>query len=306
MSIEPAADADFKTWLQQAWQTHADTPDAAMAELRRRAPQLPDSADGADALRLAEHLWLVHQGDAAGLQALLPQVPAHAALAAQRRRTQWVLDTLAARPAAALPEASRLRGLHSVVMVLLHRGDTAGARRLLLADEAAMLGRAAADNDDDADTKADADADADADALRGYAATAHNTSNDICDLLPREPARDALMLEAAALAHRLWSATGAWLNIERADYQLARCHAVLGQGEPALRHAQACLARCEAEGADAVERFFAHEVLARAHQALGNGEGAAEHQRQMRTLLAAMPDDDLRAACVDALAALGA
>ena len=281
---------DFKTWLQQAWQDHADRPEAVMAELRSRAPRLPDSADGADALRLAEHLWLAHQGDAAGLEALLPQLPAHAALAAQRRRTQWALDTLAGRPAATLPAGARLRGLHSVVMVLLHRGDTAGARRRLLADEAKVLRQAGAD----------------ADALRGYAATAHNTSNDIRGLLPREAARDALMLEAAALAHRLWSATGAWLNIERADHQLALCHATLGQGEPALRHAQACLARCEAEGADAMERFFAHEALARARHALGDGESAAAHRRQMHSLLPEIPDDGTRAGCRETLDTLPA
>jgi hypothetical protein len=284
------ADDDFKTWLQQAWQTHADTPDAVMAELRSRAPTLPDSADGADALRLAEHLWLAHQGDAAGLEALLPQVPDHAALAAQRQRTQWVLDTLAGRPATAPSAGLRLRGLHSGVLVLLHRGDVAGARRMLLADEAEALNQAATD----------------ADALRGYAATAHNTSNDIRGLLPRDAVRDALMLDAAALAYRLWSATGAWLNIERADYQLALCHATLGQGTPALQHAQACLARCEAEGADAMERFFAHEVLARARHALGDGEAAAAHRRQMRSLLAEIPDDGTRAWCRETLNTLPA
>ncbi|MFT3820360.1 MAG: hypothetical protein QM750_22560 [Rubrivivax sp.] len=292
-AVQAATGDGFETWLSQAWQAHAETPDAVMAELRSRAPRLPDSADGADALCLAEHLWLAHRGNAAGLEALLPQVPAHAALAAQRRRTQWVLDTLAGRPAVPPPAAARLRGLHSVVMVLLHRGDVAEARRRLLADEADVLRRAAAG------------ADADTDALRGYAASAHNTSNDIRSL-PREAARDALMLDAAALAHRLWSATGAWLNIERADYQLALCHATLGQGGPALRHAQACLARCEAEGADAMERFFAHEALARARHALGDGEAAAAHRRRMQALLAGIHDDGTRAGCRGTLSALPA
>ena len=284
------ADDGFKAWLRQSWENHADTPDAVMAELRRRAPRLPDSADGADALRLAEHLWLAHQGDTAGLEVLLPLVPDHAALTVQRRRTQWALDTLGGRPAAAPSAGARLRGLHSVVMVLLHRGDVAGARRMLLADEAEALSPSAAD----------------ADALRGYAPTAHNTSNDIRSLFPREAARDALMLDAAALAYRLWSATGAWLNIERADYQLALCHATLGQGAPALRHAQACLARCEAEGADAMERFFAHEVLARARHALGDGDAAAAHRAQMQALLADIPDDGTRAGCRETLDALPA
>ncbi len=281
---------DLKTWLSQAWQTHADAPAAVMAELRWRAPHLPDSADGADALRLVEHLWLAHQADAAGLETLLPLLPEHAALAAQRQRTQWALDTLAGRPATVPAAGLRLRGLHSVVMVLLHRGDVAGGRRVLLADEAAALSGAATD----------------ADALRGYAATAHNTSNDIRSLLPRETARDALMLDAAALAHRLWSATGAWLNIERADYQLALCHATLGQGAPALRHAEACLSRCEAEGADAMERFFAHEALARAHHALGAGEAVAAQRRRMHLLLAEIADDGTRAGCRDTLDALPA
>lgn len=281
----PAPAEAFKTWLQAAWQAHGDSPAAVLADLHKRAGTVPDNADGADALRLAEHVALAHLGDAAALEALLQQVPAHPSLAPQRQRSQWALDTLAGRPAAGIAPSQRLRGLHSVVMVLVHRGDLASARHNLLAEEAEALRRAADD----------------ADALRGYAATAHNTSNDIRGL-PREALRDQLMLDAAHLSHRLWTAAGAWQNIERADYQLALCHATLGQGTAALQHAQACLDRCEAQGADATERFFAHEVLARAHHALGDSAAVGHQRRQMQALLPELPDNETRAWCQDTLA----
>lgn len=289
-ATEPGGDAGsrFKAWLDQAWRRHADEPVAVLDELTARADTLPDDADGASALRLAEHLALAHLGDPAPLQRLLARVPAHPAWADQRQRSQWALDTLAGRPTPAIKPVLRLRALHGVVMVRVHHGDLADARHHLLGGAAQVL------------PQADADADPDADALKACAATAHNTASDLL-ALPRDAARDMLMLDAAQLSHRLWSATGAWLNIERADYQLALSHAALGQGAAAQRHAQACLDRCEAEGADAVERFFAHEVLARAAQVLGDTAGVAGHRQHMHTLLADIGDADMRDWCLTTL-----
>lgn len=285
----PASTEDWKTWLGQAWTIHADEPERLAAALNPLAAAVPDDAEtGAGALRLAEDLWVAHLGQPAALQDWLQRLSPHASLSPARARAQWVLDTLAGRPAPELPTTVRLRAMHSLAMGQVHRGDLAAARATLQSAAAVV----------------DAGPD-DAEALRGAAATAHNLSNSLRDL-PRDAARDALMIEAATLAHALWSRTGQWMNIERADYQLALCLATCGHGERALRHATACLERCEAEGADAFERFFAHEVLVRSLQACGDAAAAAQHRRRMAELLPQIADEADRAWCRGTLESLPA
>jgi hypothetical protein len=92
--------------------------------------------------------------------------------------------------------------------------------------------------------------------------------------------------------------------VERAHYQLAHCHAVLGEGERALTHAKACKGTIDAHAdepqADACERFFAHEALAWAYRVLGDRAAAAEERYRMATLVAHVADTALRSWCDDA------
>lgn len=272
-------------WLGAAWDRHADAPREVADELQRRAATLPDDGDGAQAVRLAEHLLLAHLDDAPALQRLLSALPPGAALDAAAARARWALAVLGGEGTPeALPDAARWGALQNVVLALLLRGQVGAARECLLAEEAA-----AAASDDAA-------------ARRAYAATANNVAVDL-RLGPRgDAARDALMLDAAALARRAWERAGTWMHVERADYQLAMCHAVLGQGEAARAAARACLAACEREGADAAERFFAHECNVHAERAAGDAVAAAAHRERMAALLAQIEDAGLRDWCAETLA----
>jgi len=116
------------------------------------------------------------------------------------------------------------------------------------------------------------------------------------------------MLALADASRALWATAGTWVHVERGDYELARCHAALGDGEAALRHARACLTLVQAHAgepeADAFETFFAHEAVAWAQRAAGNAEGLAHEQARMRQLLAEITDPGLKPWCEEALAAL--
>ncbi len=272
-------------WLSRAWDEHAQAPQRVADELQQRAALLPDDEQGAQAVRLGEHLWLAHLGDTAGLDRLLHSLPPGPALAAAARRARWCLAMLAEQaPQAELPGAARWSALQNLVLARLLRGEAAAARQALLAEE-------------DAATASD-----DAAARRSYAATANNVALDL-RLGPRGDAeRDALMLEAAALARRAWARAGTWMHVERADYQLALCHAALGQGVAARQHAQACLVACQGNGADAAELFFAHECAVHAERAAGDAEAAARHRAEMAALLAQIEDQGLRDWCAQTLA----
>jgi len=291
MTTPPDAEP-LRAWLDRAHERHGDAPAAFAAAIAARAATLPADADGAEAIRLAEHLWLGHLADADGLAALLDALPAGLrdaeAAAPSVQRARWAIATLRGEAAGPLPDAPRWRALQNVALALAATERAAAAQAMLLADEDAAAG-----SDDTA-------------ARQAYAATANNVALDM-RLGPRgDAARDALMLAAAALARRAWERAGTWLHVERAEYQLAQCHAALGDGDAALRHAAACLAGCEAHAADAVERFFAHEALARAQRARSDAAAAAGEVAAMRALLTAIADDGLRTWCAQALDALAA
>lgn len=196
------------------------------------------------------------------------------------------------------PEAPRWRALQNVVLALAGLGRSSEAAALLAADEAA------------------ARAQGDAEAGVAYASTANNVAGhlqignlrgDADADAPRDAERDALMLQAAAIARRAWDSAGHWMHAERAEYRLALCHAVAGQGAAAVHHAGLCLAGCETAGdaADAVEHYFAHEALVRAHRAAGDAPAAAAALQRMPMLLAQISEaDGLRDWCARTLAEL--
>jgi hypothetical protein len=280
--MNDAKTSALRAWLDAAWDRHDRAPGEVLAGLRERAPTLPDDDDGAEALALAEHVALGHLGDAEGLAALLPLLPPHAGLDSGRERAAWALAAIDGRTHEA-PLALRCRALDGAVLALAHRGQVAQARALLLAPEAEALAS------DDAAVR------------RAFAASANNVAGGLRGAA-REQARDALMLEAAALARRAWERAGSWLHVERADWQLAMCHASAGDAAGAIRHGKSCLARCVAEGADAYERFFAHQCLAEAYGCSGDAAAVAAQRDQMVALLAEVQDPALRAYCESTLA----
>ena len=293
----PAEPPGLRTWLDQLLQQHDTQPAAVAAALAQRAPALPADAEGAEALRLAEHVLLAHLADVPGLQAFVDALPAPLgdapATAPSLQRLRWALATLTGQPGPALPDAPRWRALQNVVLAMAATGRSSEAAALMLADEPTALAQGQSD------------------AGKACAAAANNVASHLQTGPRGDAARDALMLQAAALARRAWASAGGWMQVERADYRLALCHAVLGQGAEALAHARQCLAACVAggeaagEAADAVEHFFAHEALVRAHHAAGDAQAAAAATQRMHTLLADIPEaDGLRAWCADVLADL--
>jgi hypothetical protein len=274
----------LRNWLDRAWDEHADHARRVAGELAAQAAGLPDDDDGAEAVRLARHTLLGHLADPAALRGFLAAVPGGAKLDPMRERAEWVLASFEGRPAAELPQSVRWGLVADVAQAEIESGRLDRARERIFAIEA----EAATHTDEGA--------------RRAYAATCNNLALALRTGARGDAARDALMLDFAALARRAWQRAGNWMNVERADYQLAMCHAVLGQGAQAQAFAQACLACCEANGADAAERFFAHEAVVHAHSAAGDAVQAAQHRERMAALLDAITDPGMNEWCRQTLA----
>jgi len=289
-SASLASAPDLATFVSLAWDVHARAPRDVAAALGARAGTLGADADSAGAIGLAEHVWLAHLADAQGLERFLAALPpatlAANGTAAALQRARWVLDSLAGRVATSLPDALRWRAQQSLWSAWVAQGRADDARAMLRSEAPRALA-----HPDEA-------------ARRSLAATCNNVAADLRDGVRGDPARDALMLAAAASARDLWASAGTWVHVERADYQLARCHAAAGDGPRALAHAHACLAAIDAHAdqpeADAFERFYAHESLAWAHRA-NRDVDAAGAQRAMMAALSLEVAAELRSWCHDAL-----
>ncbi len=303
--MTPAQAPSLRSWLDQAQDRHAQQPAAVAAELADLAAGLPADADGGAAIVLAEHVWLGHLADAAGLQDFVARLPAAlqgaSTTAPALQRVAWAQAVLAGQAVPPLPDELRWRALQNVLLAMALQGRSAAALPLLLADETLAAGHG-----NDA-------------AGRAFAATANNLASDLCSGARGDDTRDALMLAAAALSRRAWGHAGTALHAERAEYRLALCHAAVGQGATALQHANQCLAMCRALGQPAMaaaglaasdaalELFFAHEALLLAHRAGGNDAAASQAQQQMQALLPAIDEaDGLRAWCKQVLTAMAA
>ncbi len=108
---------------------------------------------------------------------------------------------------------------------------------------------------------------------------------------------DELLHSAHASAYHWLQAGGTDANRARSQWQCSRAHAVLGQAEGAIHHAERCLAIVTASPA-AMEEFdlpAAYEALARAHAVAGN-EAESQHYLGLgRVAAAAIADEDDRA-----------
>jgi len=281
-------------FIDQAWTDHASDARAVAVRLPAARPLLAREPQQLAALvQLTEHVLLGHLGDA---DAIEPWLAEWAPLAAQQADAAPALDRarLAARllrGGAAEPGEFAgglvVRAHGTAANGMAARGDLARARRLLQSAEAI------------------ARADSGVDVIKGLAASCNNLASQLLDE-PRDDARDTLMLEAAHQSRRTWAEVGTWLQVERADFILALCAAKVGDAAQALSHAQSCLAICEANGADAFERFFAQQALGEAYRVDGNMPRARDELEAMHRLIGDIDDAGNRAYAQSALDKLSA
>ena len=87
---------------------------------------------------------------------------------------------------------------------------------------------------------------------------------------------DDRMLHAAHASRFHWgeAAEAGPANLARGEWQVSRVYVVLGRAEPALWHAQRCLAYCEGADLGDWDLAYAYEALARASALAGDPEAA--------------------------------
>ena len=129
-------------------------------------------------------------------------------------------------------------------------------------------------------------------------------NSGVYELLERADRTDddtARMVHMAHAAAHHWGIVGGVAQLVRAEYLCSHVYAYLGRAEPALHHAERCLALCDRDDLRDFDRAFAHEALARALACSGRVDEAAEHVALARAVPIADPED--AAICAADLAA---
>lgn len=139
----------------------------------------------------------------------------------------------------------------------------------------------------------------DADAHRRLGKELYNHAWSLIELTDRTPEQVDEMLASTHASAYHWSKAGGTLaNSARSQWQIARVYATLGRGEPALWHAQRCVALAEAAVAAGVaddwDLAAALEELARAQAVAGDGSAARETQTRAREALTGIADPEDR------------
>lgn len=297
---------DLASLVNQGWNLHATEPNRVARALEARVAAVTADATGAGLLQLAEHVCLSHLGDTARLERFLAALPTAVttseACAGSLRKSRWVLamagasrspgspSALPAEPTDAPVDRLRWAGMQNLWSLWIRAGRANDALAML----AQELPRALQDPD--------------AASRRNLAATCNNLAAELREGVRGNGDNDRLMLDLADASLQLWTSAGTWVNAERAEYQLGRCHAVLGDGATALRHAEACLSSVEAHRgepeANACELFFAHEAVVYAAHAASDPTRVALHLERMRSYLTEVDDAELKPWCQEALDAV--
>lgn len=290
---------DFDAFVSQAWTDHGDDAAGVAARLATDTPPPTTPAQLEALIRLTTHVLGEHLGafdDARWrLAALATHEHANASVQSALRTSLVAIDLVDNGRAAlgGFTDAEVARAYSSAAAMCVGRGRSAAALDFIAAARQRLADLPAA-------TPAD---------HRPLAVACNNMAWVLHDLgTARTAAETGAMLELAAASRMHWELAGTWLEVERAEYGLARMHLAAGQTDTALRHAAQCLAGCLAHDAPPYELFFGHEALALVQHVRGD-HAALTHHRHAAQLAFDRLDADDREACrstLDAVLALQA
>jgi hypothetical protein len=118
--------------------------------------------------------------------------------------------------------------------------------------------------------------------------------NEVWRLMETREDDDRMIHATHAMAYH-WGEAPECLpeNKARAEWQISRVYCLLDRAEPAVWHAQRCLAWCESAGLGDWDLAYAYEALARAH-ALARSTEASAWKAKARTAGDAISDPEDR------------
>lgn len=113
---------------------------------------------------------------------------------------------------------------------------------------------------------------------------------DYIEMENRSEADNLNMIHCAHASRYHWGEIGKPLNFERGEWQISKVYTLLGKGEQALYHGQACLKICQDHAIEDFDIAFAYEALAHAYKVLGKLDLVEKYKQLAFDCLPAIKD----------------
>jgi len=286
-------------WVQKGWREHAEQTEAVFERLHEGVALVDGADDAGKVAGLIVHVAGEHLGRWDAGLALLDRI-----LERQEAGSVWRSKAILHHCAGRIDErdAASARGRSEF-------SESSDQIRILALSASALIGQGGVDAAGEAlSTALDLAGygpDSEDPAARALAVAGNGIAATLEEREGRSAAEDDLLRTAAHAARRFWEIAGTWVNVERAEYRLAKTYVALGDGVRASAHAYACLAICADHDADAIELFFGREALAHALHVYGDPERAEEARDDAAASLQAI-EGGMRDWCAGELAKLDA
>lgn len=270
----------LETFLDQAWNDHAEQPEAVAARLPHVLPLVADDNGVMRVAALAHHVFGEHLGQWQNGLSYLGRLSERA-----------VHGTDGAASLARCQASLRLCSGEADGHTALTASDQCRVSSMAASNLAASNSPRSAELLHDAVTRASALPDADP-GVRALAANSNGIAAVLQELASRTTAQRELMVHAAQVARAQWERAGTWVEVERAEYRLALCWLAAGDPAQGLQHARHCESIVQEHGAVPLEVFFAAESLCLCAHALGDTAVQAGAVTTAQQAFEALPSDD--------------
>ena len=258
---------DFDSFMSQAWDDHATDSHGVASRLTEQAfALLTNEAQLVRLMNLAQHVHGEHLHEWAGGVACFDALTAseffvfagESGQTVHRYVASFSLSAHEDFHLSALPESDQIR-VQAMAAANLAGVNPARGMRLL---QAAL---------DQAANSSLLDTDTDTDAMhRALAVLGHNLAAALEENASLTCDEAKLMLMASKASRVHWERAGTWVQVERAEYQLATTHLKAGDVVQGEFHARECGRIVVENDAPAFEQFFACEALGRVMRAAKN------------------------------------
>ena len=247
---------DFESFMAQAWDDHAADAKAVAQRLSEQGIALPSTESQLiQLMNLTHHLYGEHlqdwaQGEASFLPLRTSRLYVDSGDSGGMARRCVASFSLSAKPDFSLEALTASDQIRVQAMAASNLASSHPERAMQLLQ--AALDQAARSELPTTDPM-----------HRALAVSSHNLAAALEEKSELSAEETQLMLMASQASRTQWERAGTWLQVERAEYQLATTFLKAGDLRQAEFHARECGRIVTENGAPALEQFFAAEALAR-------------------------------------------
>ncbi len=277
----------FKEYIRSAWMNHAKDPRSVADDIRNNFNLMVSEEDVLKMAHLIVHVCGEHLGDwLLGLE-LIKKLKNNAQIkdkpAMSRFKAILELGNNPNFPINHFSNSDQVQIMATTASALANLGGLKNAEKFLNLSCELLPSLPSGDP-----------------AYKSLAATSHNVAGALLELEHLSPVQTQLMIRSAVISRTNWEIAGTWVEVERAEYHLAKVFYKALKFEDGLKHAQACRDIVKSNGDVPLEKFFACEIMALAHKHLKNLTAFESFKLEMKETFSILAPED-QAWCKESL-----